>query len=56
MQEARDLDKLYIPTRYPNGLPDITPSEAYSLLDAQNAIKAAKHIIRVAEGAIGENL
>jgi hypothetical protein len=23
------LDRFYIPTRYPNGLPELTPGEAY---------------------------
>lgn len=35
---ARKLDKLYIPTRYPNGLPELTPSEVYTAEEAKNAI------------------
>ena len=42
---AKALDKLYIPTRYPNGLPDLTPSEAYTETEARNAINAARAII-----------
>lgn len=43
--EAQLLDKLYIPTRYPNGLPDLIPYEAYNEQDAMNAIKAVKIIL-----------
>ena len=41
---AKALDKLYIPTRYPNGLPDLTPSEAYTETEARSAIDAARTI------------
>ena len=43
--EAKALDKLYIPTRYPNGLPDLTPAEVYTDADARQAIQAAERII-----------
>ena len=43
--EAKALDKLYIPTRYPNGLPDLTPAEVYTDADARQAIQAAEKII-----------
>ena len=32
------LDRFYIPTRYPNGLPDITPDMAYYEEDGQTAL------------------
>ncbi len=35
------LDKLYIPTRYPNGLPDLTPGQVYQASDAAQALEAA---------------
>ncbi|HPB31167.1 MAG TPA: HEPN domain-containing protein [Candidatus Sumerlaeota bacterium] len=44
-EPARHLDKLYIPTRYPNGLPGITPTEAYDVKDAESAIAAAERIL-----------
>ncbi len=28
-QRAAYLDRFYIPTRYPNGLPDLTPGQSY---------------------------
>jgi HEPN domain-containing protein len=34
IDDARKLDRLYIPTRYPNGLPDITPDMAYGEVDS----------------------
>mgnify|MGYP006308297029 FL=1 len=42
---AKLLDKLYIPTRYPNGLPDATPGEVYTRSEAETASETAKTII-----------
>lgn len=44
-REAVVLDRFYMPTRYPNGLPDITPDEAYNEEDANTCIKYARKII-----------
>jgi HEPN domain-containing protein len=44
-QKSAKLDRLYIPTRYPNGLPDGTPSEAYDEEDSQSALEQAKEIL-----------
>ncbi len=45
-QEAgRLLDQFYIPTRYPNGLPDLTPGQVYRKVDAVQAISAAQTLI-----------
>jgi HEPN domain-containing protein len=46
IDEARKLDRLYIPTRYPNGLPDITPDLAYGEDDSRFSIAAAKKILK----------
>jgi HEPN domain-containing protein len=43
------LDRLYIPTRYPNGLPGLTPKEAYNKHDVDESIKAATSIIETIE-------
>jgi HEPN domain-containing protein len=43
------LDKFYIPTRYPNGLPGGLPSEAYSGDEAQQAIDWAVEVIGAVE-------
>lgn len=52
-EAARLLDKLYIPTRYPNGLPDLTPSEVYGAPDSDSAIAAAQRVIDFARGILG---
>ncbi len=39
------LDRFYIPTRYPNGLPGGIPSESFNERDAEEAMQAAKAII-----------
>lgn len=42
---AKKLDKLYIPTRYPNGLPECIPAEVYTAEDARDAINAARELL-----------
>ena len=39
------LDKYYIPTRYPNGLPGGIPSRAYTADDARQAIAASGRVL-----------
>ena len=39
------LDRFYIPTRYPNGLPDLTPAEAFVTDDAANCVLLAGIIV-----------
>ena len=39
------LDRFYIPTRYPNGLPDITPDMAFAEEDAITCIDFAQLIL-----------
>ena len=39
--QAAYLDKFYIPTRYPNGLPDLTPSQVYNSQDSAQAMEKA---------------
>jgi len=41
------LDKNYIPSRYPNGLPDSTPSEFFIKQDAQVSIDQSVKIIEI---------
>ena len=52
--DAKKLDRLYIPTRYPNGLPDITPDMAYSEDDSQYSIDAAQRILNEVERIINQ--
>lgn len=51
-EPARQLDKLYIPTRYPNGLPEMTPAEAYTAKEAADAITAAETVLRLARACM----
>lgn len=51
-ESALLLDRLYIPTRYPNGLPGLTPMEAYNKLDVNGSLKAGKFIIERIESII----
>jgi HEPN domain-containing protein len=48
-QQAAPLDKYYIPTRYPNGLPGGIPSEAFDQADADRALELAQYVIRFIE-------
>ncbi|MBC7216935.1 MAG: HEPN domain-containing protein [Candidatus Caldatribacterium sp.] len=44
-QDASSLDKYYIPTRYPNGLPGGIPAQAYTEADAHLALSTAQKVI-----------
>jgi len=48
MEQASLLDQFYIPTRYPNGLPDLTPGEVYARQDADRGIEAARMLVEAA--------
>jgi len=52
---AKLLDKLYIPTRYPNGLPDLTPSDTYTDSEADAAVDAARRVIDNAARELWDN-
>jgi len=45
ISHAKRLDKLYIPTRYPNGLPDSIPAEVYTDGEASDAIGLAREVV-----------
>ncbi len=47
------LDGYYIPTRYPNGLPDGIPAQVYTARAAQQAVALAAEVVRFVEGRIG---
>jgi HEPN domain-containing protein len=44
-EKAAFLDRFYIPTRYPNGLPGGIPFESFNGNDSTAAIDAAEEII-----------
>jgi HEPN domain-containing protein len=47
LDRARSLDKLYIPTRYPNGLAGGAPADFYTRPEAERAIADAEAILEV---------
>jgi len=53
-EKAALLDKFYIPTRYPNGLPDLTPGQIYGKDDAERGIEAAEMLIAASRDYIGD--
>lgn len=46
---GKELDKYYIPTRYPNGFPSGKPADYFSEVDASRALDAANRIFRFCE-------
>ncbi len=52
IEAAKNLDKHYIPTRYPNGFDSGMPGEYYTKKDAQEAIENAREIIEFCEGCV----
>ncbi|MCX2728002.1 HEPN domain-containing protein [Thermomicrobium sp. 4228-Ro] len=44
-QAALALDKLYVPTRYPDALGELTPAEAYTRPEAERALVEAHAIL-----------
>ena len=49
---ARLLDRFYIPTRYPNGLPAGAPCESFRREDLESATKLAREIVDAAGGVL----
>jgi HEPN domain-containing protein len=45
LEKAVYLDKLYIPTRYPNGFESGAPKEYYTATEAKEAIRYAQDIL-----------
>lgn len=44
-EQAALLDKFYIPTRYPNGLPDLTPGQVYTRPEAVRGLETARALV-----------
>jgi HEPN domain-containing protein len=55
IEQAALLDKFYIPTRYPNGLPDLTPGQVYRREDARQGIAAANQLIKGCRAWLGKH-
>ncbi|RJX22208.1 MAG: HEPN domain-containing protein [Desulforudis sp.] len=49
------LDKYYIPTRYPNGLPGGIPADAFSLRDAELAYSLAERAVVFVRDKLGSD-
>jgi len=49
LPQALALDKLYIPTRYPDALPGLTPKEAYTEAEGRKALEDARAILEAVE-------
>ncbi len=45
IERGAALDKFYVPTRYPNGLPDLTPEQSYFRAEAEQAIALAQFLL-----------
>jgi HEPN domain-containing protein len=52
LDRARALDKLYVPTRYPNGLPAGAPADYYTRTEAERAIADAEAVLAVCRGML----
>ena len=53
LDDARDLDVFYLPTRYPNGLESGTPREAFGAQQSTRAMTAAEGIVAAVEADAG---
>ena len=54
LDDAKLLDKMYIPTRYPNGLPEGIPHDYFTGSEAEQAVRAAEKIYEWCKGKISE--
>jgi len=52
---ARELDRHYIPSRYPNAHPAGTPHEAYDEKTSRRALEAAKAILEFVRRVLWKN-
>lgn len=52
LEKSMYLDKLYIPTRYPNGFASGAPADYYTVREAEEAIKYAADILSFAKAQI----
>jgi len=49
---ALELDKAYIPTRYPNAHPSGSPRRRYTLSEAERMVAHAEQIVQFSEGLL----
>ena len=54
LNEAKELDKAYIPTRYPDSMPEGSPFMMYSADEARRSILYAGHILERSENILSK--
>lgn len=54
LPSALALDKLYIPTRYPDALAELTPAEAYTREEAETAVAHARRVLTAVAAELSE--
>jgi len=54
LEYALELDKAYIPTRYPNAHPSSSPRRRYTRREAERLIEYAEKIFRFCEGLLSK--
>ncbi len=54
LQAAKELDKAYIPTRYPNADASGTPARMYTRPEAQHCLEQATAIVSYCEGVLSD--
>ena len=54
LDAARELDLFYIASRYPNGLDEGTPGEAFSAPQSDRALALSDRIVRAAGDVLGQ--
>ena len=54
LETAAQLDRFYIPTRYPNGLPDLTPEQSFFRRDAEEALQRATWLLEACRRLLAE--
>lgn len=52
IDKAKELDRHYIPTRYPNFHPEGAPMDYYSRADAERAVRYAREIVEFCRSKI----
>ncbi|MBS7627128.1 HEPN domain-containing protein [Candidatus Bathyarchaeota archaeon] len=55
IQQAKELDKHYIPTRYPNFHPEGAPLDYYTYDEALKAVEEARRIVEYCRSKIPED-
>jgi HEPN domain-containing protein len=55
LQRAKELDKHYIPARYPNFHPEGAPMDYYTALEARRSVEGAERILEFIRSKIPED-